>query len=244
MKSTFSSSRIQHPTFIHQHNCNLGFQIINIRNTRNILKSHQVLWASLLQFIQLSVHCWKVLVNGIKLCLQIFVLLMVMVKFTLVVIALLLICYWRKFTGGRKWEEWEEKRMNRMILEDHMWKHFLKIQRKKKIRQIYDRVDLRGNDVSKMISSSGLVMRIKTYVLPIKIVVIQLVSRGVVICVVVLSVCVAGPTWSSRSGISSWTCHFWDTAVGRPALQWQFLDNRPMWQYNNTIITLKINDKG
>lgn len=53
-----------------------------------------------------------------------------------------------------------------------------------------------------MISSSGLVMRIKTYVLPVKVVVIQLVSRRVVICVVVLSVYVARPTWSSRSGIS------------------------------------------
>lgn len=63
-------------------------------------------------------------------------------------------------------------------------------------------IDLTGNNVSKMISFSGLVMRIKTYVLPVKVVVIQLVSRRVVICVVVLSVYVARPTWSSRSGIS------------------------------------------
>lgn len=47
---------------------------------------------------------------------------MVVVKFTLVVIALLLICNWRKFTGGRKWEEREEKRMKIIIiiLEVHM----------------------------------------------------------------------------------------------------------------------------
>lgn len=38
-------------------------------------------------------------------------------------------------------------------------------------------IDLTGNNVSKMISFSGLVMRIKTYVLPVKVVVIQLVSR-------------------------------------------------------------------
>lgn len=63
-----------------------------MRNT-----SHQVLWAALLQVIQLPVHICQVLVDAIQLCLQVFILLVVAVKITLVVIALLFVCDSRIF---------------------------------------------------------------------------------------------------------------------------------------------------
>lgn len=65
---------------------------------------HQVLWAALLQPVQLSVHVRQLLVDVVQLCLQVFVLLVVAVELVLVVAALLLVCDWRKFTATQ-WKE-------------------------------------------------------------------------------------------------------------------------------------------
>lgn len=65
---------------------------------------HQVLWAALLQLVQLSVHVSQVLVDVVQLGLQVFVLLVVAVELVLVVAALLLVCDGRKFTATR-WKE-------------------------------------------------------------------------------------------------------------------------------------------
>lgn len=62
------------------------------------LSSHQVLRAALLQLIQLSVDIRQILVDGVQLRLQIFVLLVVAVKFAFVVVTLLFIRDARKFT--------------------------------------------------------------------------------------------------------------------------------------------------
>lgn len=72
------------------------------------MSSHQVLWAALLQLIQLSVYVRQILIDGVQLCLQVFVLLVFTVKFTLVVVARLLICYGRKFTAVENGEERED----------------------------------------------------------------------------------------------------------------------------------------
>lgn len=68
------------------------------KNTFFPVSSHQVLWAALLQLIQLFVYVRQILIDGVQLCLHVFVLLVFTVKFTLVVAARLLICYGRKFT--------------------------------------------------------------------------------------------------------------------------------------------------
>lgn len=68
---------------------------------------HQVLWAALLQLVQLPVHVRQVLVDAVQLCLQVFVLLVVAVELVLVVAALLLVRDRRKFAAKRA----EERRL-------------------------------------------------------------------------------------------------------------------------------------
>lgn len=68
--------------------------------------SHQVLWAALLQVVQLPVHVCQVLVDVVQLGLQVFVLLVVAVKIALVVVALLFVCDSRIFP--KLWKTTEE----------------------------------------------------------------------------------------------------------------------------------------
>lgn len=56
------------------------------------------MWAALLQLVQLFVDLRQILIDGVQLCLHVFVLLVITVKLTLVAAAVLLICNRRKFT--------------------------------------------------------------------------------------------------------------------------------------------------
>lgn len=63
---------------------------------------HQVLWAALLQLVQLSVHIRQVLVDAVHLRLQVFVLVVVAVELVLVGAALLLVRDRRELAAERK----------------------------------------------------------------------------------------------------------------------------------------------
>lgn len=66
--------------------------------------SHQELWTSLLQLVQLFVQFRQPPVDFVQVRLQVLVLLMVSVKLPFVVVALLLVFYWRIFTKKKKKE--------------------------------------------------------------------------------------------------------------------------------------------
>lgn len=123
--------------------------------------SHQVLWAALLQVIQLPVHICQVLVNAVQLCLKVFVLLVVAVKISLVIIALLFVCDSGVFT--KLWKQWKRGREQ---------KEGMKLQPAEEVPALLFPPPSPGD------------MTVMMCFLPVKVVIVQLVAGGIVVIIV------------------------------------------------------------